>query len=109
MKISVYTNRHGHRNYGLVLSESETGMVELLLDPFSEFPDASAEAQKPRVRWVQPVETTDGPGTRIYPLNGQKIAWQTPEIKELVKVGTQEAIEAKRSERYRKFYAGSYS
>lgn len=87
MEISVFTNRHGQRNYGLVLHRGQSGMVELLLDPFAEFPNASAEAKRPRIRWVQPTTQPDGPGTRIEPLNGQRIAWRTREIRELIAGG----------------------
>lgn len=105
MEISVYTNRHGQQNFGLVLGYGNNGVAQLLLDPFDANPNASTEAQRTRVRWVQPVPAAhEGPGTKIVPLNGQRISWQTPEIRELI-AGGPAAIEARRTELYQKFCA----
>jgi hypothetical protein len=111
LEIAIYTNRHGHREYSLVLGYSTigSGCVELLSDPFVEFPKASPDAMRPRICWVTPVPADhEGPGTRIYPYTGQSIAWQTPEIREILAAGPA-AIEQRRNELYGKFYKSSYS
>lgn len=106
MEISIYTNRHGHRNYGLVLSRGSK-MVELLLDPFLEFSGASDSAKRSRIAWVTPVfHTVEGPGTRIYPYEGQRIPWQTPEIPQIL---ASRDIESRREELYKKYYVSNYS
>lgn len=108
LEISIFTNVHGQRNYGLVLSHGETGAVELLLEPFDAFPSASPEARKTRIRWVRPAPAGhDGPGTRIEPLNGQRINWQTPEIRQLV-AGGKPPTPAQRKALYEKYMATSY-
>jgi hypothetical protein len=110
-EIAIFTNVHGHRQYSLVLGYSTLGQnaVELLSDPFVEFPQASKGALHPRVCWVVPVPHDHvGHGTRIYPYTGQSIAWQTPEIRELLAAGPQ-AIAERSEELYRKYYQSSYS
>lgn len=111
LEIAVFTNIHGHREYSLVLGYSKHGgdAVELLSDPFSEFPQASKGAMQSRICWVVPVpHDHEGPGTRIYPYTGQAIDWKTPEIRELLAAGPA-AIEARREELYRRYYSSSYS
>lgn len=111
LEIAIFTNIHGQCDYSLVLGYSQHGndCVELLSDPFTEFPNASAGAMRPRICWVTPVPHDHvGHGTRIYPYTGQKIAWQTPEIREILAAGPA-AIEQRRAELYKKFYGSSYS
>jgi hypothetical protein len=111
LEIAVFTNIHGQREYSLVLGYSTHGgnAVELLSDPFIEFPRASKGAMQSRICWVVPVPHDHiGHGTRIYPYTGQAIAWQTPEIPDLLAAGPQ-AIEERREELYRKYLASSYS
>lgn len=110
-EIAVFTNVHGHRQYSLVLDYSTMGQnaVELLSDPFTEFPQASKGALQSRVCWVVPVPHNHvGPGTRIYPYAGQAIAWQTPEIPQLLTAGSR-AIAEQREALHRKYLTSSYS
>jgi len=111
LEIAVFTNIHGHRQYSLVIGYStlDQNAVELLSDPFVEFPQASKGALQSRICWVVPVpHDHEGHGTRIYPYTGQAINWQTPEIRELLAAGPA-AIEARREELYRRYYSSSYT
>ena len=109
-EIAIYTNRHGQREYSLVLGYSQigSGCVELLSDPFTEFPNASKDATRSRICWVTPVpHDHPGPGTRVYLYSGQAIPWQTPEIREILAAGPA-AIDQRRAELYGKYYKSSY-
>ena len=113
LEIAVFQNINGQRNYGLVLSKSENGMIEVLWDPFDEFPDASFNAKQSRVSWILPDwHERDGTmmGTRLYAakLSIGRIAWATQEIEGIIAIDTYEEIERMKPILLRKYSATKY-